>query len=100
MASAEPELLEVLLAPFQILGESVGTVWIIAHDEVRKFDSEDARVVESVASVAAVAFTMRDALSRTMELNEELKRSNARLNRVLERQEQPHSESAKSGEGD
>jgi GAF domain-containing protein len=85
VALAEPELVEALLAPFLILGEPVGTVWVLSHDDTRKFDSEDARIVESLASFAAAAFTLRNWLGRATELNDELKRSNARLNRLVER---------------
>lgn len=73
VALAETELGEALLAPFHILGECVGTVWILSHDETRKFDGEDARVMESLASFAAAAFTIRDTLGRSMELNDEIR---------------------------
>ena len=84
VAMAEPELFEALLAPFRILGEPVGTVWVLSHDETCMFDSEDVRVMESLASFAAAAFTIRDSLARTIEVNEELTRSKARLARALE----------------
>ena len=85
VAAVEPELVEALLAPFHILGEPVGTVWVLSHDENRKFDSEDVRVVESLATFAAAAFLVRDTLDRTLELNEELVRARATYARTLDR---------------
>ena len=85
VAAVEPELVEGLLAPFHILGEPVGTVWVLSHDEDRKFDSEDVRVMESLASFAAAAFLVRDTLDRTLQLNEELIRSRTTYARTLER---------------
>ena len=85
VAAVEPELVEGLLAPFQILGEPVGTVWVLSHDENHKFNSEDVRVVESLATFAAAAFLVRDTLDRTLLLNEELIRARATYARTLER---------------
>ncbi|MCY0853289.1 ATP-binding protein [Cupriavidus sp. D39] len=55
-AGVHPILVEGLLAPFHIDGQAVGTVWVVAHDESRKFDREDRRLLESLASFAAAAY--------------------------------------------
>lgn len=94
LAQAEPELVEALLAPFRVLGEPVGTVWVLSHDDTQKFDGEDVRLVESLASFAAAAYTIRDNLGRAMELHEELSRTNARLNRTIERMSHPPGDKA------
>lgn len=52
----EPALEEVLLVPFYLNGKAVGTIWAVHHDTSRKFDSEDKRVLESLASFAASAY--------------------------------------------
>jgi hypothetical protein len=75
-----------LLVSFQVLGETVGAVWALSHDDVRNFDGEDARMVESLAAFAAVAFTIRGRLGRCAELNDELSRANTRLNRLIGRE--------------
>lgn len=85
VAQADPPIAEVLLAPFHILGEPVGTVWVISHDDGRKFDAEDARVVESLAPVAAAIFLARNELKHAAETRDEALRSNERLKRTVER---------------
>ncbi len=50
---SEPRLVEALVVPFQHHGKPVGTVWIVAHNYERKFDSEDERVVRTLAHFAA-----------------------------------------------
>jgi hypothetical protein len=82
VAQAEPPLVEGLLAPFRILGQSVGTVWVLAHDEHRKFDREDARLVEGLASFAAATFMLIESLKGALDSREELVRSHARLLRT------------------
>lgn len=58
-ADVRPLLVEGLLVPFHVNGEAVGTVWVVAHDETRKFDSEDKRLLESLATFAAAAYQVR-----------------------------------------
>lgn len=58
-----PKVHEVLLIPFSVHGEIVGTVWVIAHDETRRFDSEDRRVVSNLAKFAAEAYERLSSLS-------------------------------------
>ncbi|WP_429320605.1 GAF domain-containing protein [Paraburkholderia sp. GAS448] len=49
-AGVLPLLVEGLLVPFHVDGQAVGTVWVVAHDETRKFDSENQRMLESLAT--------------------------------------------------
>ena len=51
-----PPAEECLLVPFYIEGKAVGTIWAIAHDDVRKFDAEDLRQLESLGGFAAAAY--------------------------------------------
>jgi PAS domain S-box-containing protein len=51
-----PLVEEALLIPFYVAGKAVGTVWAVAHDEKRNFDSEDKRQLESLARFAAAAY--------------------------------------------
>lgn len=85
MRDARPPVGEVLLVPFSILDEPVGTVWVIAHDELRRFDSEDLRLMRSLANLAAAAYLVQTAVERGIEAREELSRTNSRLNRSNER---------------
>ena len=60
-----PPIEEALLVPFHVDGKAVGTVWVIAHGAMRKFDQEDARILASIADFAGMAYqvvTSRSAL--------------------------------------
>ncbi len=63
-----PPIVEVLLIPFHCEDRPVGTVWIIAHDPSRRFDSEDKRLMTRLAHFAATAYEMLV----TQKLKEEL----------------------------
>ncbi|HXV80986.1 MAG TPA: PAS domain S-box protein, partial [Candidatus Binatia bacterium] len=47
---------EGLLVPFYVNGEAVGTIWAIAHNDRRKFDAEDLRLLESLGRFASAAY--------------------------------------------
>jgi signal transduction histidine kinase len=53
-----PPVVEVLLIPFHVAGEAVGTIWVIAHDESRKFDREDQRLMTRLGRFAAAAYQL------------------------------------------
>ena len=56
LSVAMPLAEEGLLAPFYINGKAVGTIWAIAHDERRRFEGEDVRLLESMGRVASAAY--------------------------------------------
>jgi signal transduction histidine kinase len=43
-----PRIIEALLQPFSVGGRPIGTIWVMAHDEQRKFGAEDARARSGV----------------------------------------------------
>ena len=51
-----PLVEECLLVPFYVRGKAVGTIWAIAHDDRRKFDAEDDRVMDSLGKFASSAY--------------------------------------------
>ena len=53
---ATPPAEECLLVPFHVQGKAVGTIWAIAHDHQRKFDTEDLRQLESLGRFASAAY--------------------------------------------
>jgi len=62
-----PPAEECLLVPFYLKGQAVGTIWVITHDDRRKFDSEDLRMLVSLgtfASAACQAVEQAHALSK------------------------------------
>lgn len=81
LLQASPRIVEALLVPFHMLGEPVGTIWAISHDEERSFTAEDSRLIHSLARFASGAFVLRSALQSANDAREELARANARLNR-------------------
>ncbi|MES2626744.1 MAG: ATP-binding protein [Pseudomonadota bacterium] len=56
LAEAVATPVECLVVPFHVEGIPVGTIWIIAHDDVRKFDTEDLRLLQSLAEFASAAY--------------------------------------------
>jgi len=56
LISAIPLAEEGLLAPFFVNGRAVGTIWAIAHDNQRRFDAEDLRLLESLGRFASAAY--------------------------------------------
>ena len=55
LLQADPGISEGLLAPFHVDGEPVGTLWTIKHGADDHFETEDARLVESLARFASAA---------------------------------------------
>jgi GAF domain-containing protein len=53
-----PPIIELLLVPFHHDGEPVGTLWIIAHDDTRRFDAEDRRQMTTLARFATTAYQL------------------------------------------
>ncbi len=56
LGAAVPLADEGLLVPFYVKGRSVGTIWAIAHNDQRKFDREDLRLLESLGQFASAAY--------------------------------------------
>ena len=50
-----PPIVEGLVVPMQWNDVPLGTIWNVSHDEHRTFDGEDARLLESLASLTAAA---------------------------------------------
>jgi signal transduction histidine kinase/CheY-like chemotaxis protein len=55
-ASVTPLIEEALLVPFHVEGKAVGTIWVVAHDQSRRFDAEDLRVMTDLCQFAAAAY--------------------------------------------
>jgi PAS domain-containing protein len=56
LSMAIPLADEGLLVPFYVNGKAVGTIWAIAHNNRRKFDAEDLRLLESMGRFASAAY--------------------------------------------
>lgn len=55
LRGVSPRAYESLLAPWPTEGEPKGTLWVVAHTPERRFDYEDARVVQMLARFASAA---------------------------------------------
>jgi PAS domain S-box-containing protein len=62
LSTATPLADEGLLVPFYVKGKSVGTVWAITHNNRRKFDAEDLRLLESMGRFASAAYQVVEAI--------------------------------------
>lgn len=70
--AADVPLAEALLVPFHAGGMPVGTVWVVNHTDDRRFDAEDARLLESLSRFAAAAYRMIGALRDAEVVRDEL----------------------------
>jgi signal transduction histidine kinase/FixJ family two-component response regulator len=61
----EPRFVEALLVPFHVLGRAVGTMWVVAHTTDRRFDAEDARVLDLLGRFAAAGWQLWSAYTAT-----------------------------------
>jgi signal transduction histidine kinase/PAS domain-containing protein len=50
-----PPASELLIVPFHSAGTPAGALWVAAHDDSRRFDAEDERLLTSLAGFAAMA---------------------------------------------
>jgi signal transduction histidine kinase/ActR/RegA family two-component response regulator len=58
---SEPPIVEALLIPFHLGHKPIGTVWVVAHDERRKFDQEDERIIKTLAQFASASWQLWQA---------------------------------------
>ena len=69
---ADPPVVEALLLPFSLNGKTIGTIWVVAHDERRKFDAEDERIVTTLAKFASAAWQLWTARTAAEAAKQEL----------------------------
>lgn len=62
--TAVPPMVEVLLVPFRVEHKAVGILWVVAHDEQRKFDREDERLIKILGQFASAAWQLWTARTR------------------------------------
>jgi signal transduction histidine kinase len=74
-----PAIEEALLVPFHLGGVPLGTIWVVSHDETRRFDAEDARLLTSLGRFAAGACEAMTSLSRLEAESARQRNTNARL---------------------
>src|SRR5499427_4083170 len=57
-----PAAEECLLVPFYVGGKAVGTIWAIMHDDRRKFDAEDDRIMSTLGRFASLAYQTLESI--------------------------------------
>jgi hypothetical protein len=57
--AVEPPIVEGLVLPVTYDRESLGTLWIVSHDEERHFDSEDVRIMTALAYFTVAALRLQ-----------------------------------------
>jgi GAF domain-containing protein len=68
IGEVRPYVEEGLLIPFYVKGEAFGTIWVMAHDESRRFDAEDLRVMTNLGTFAAAAYQTFLSLNATQQI--------------------------------
>lgn len=59
LREAKPDIVEGLVLPVYLdQRQPLGTLWIVAHNETRKFDAEDVRIMNSLAHFCAAAIRL------------------------------------------
>ncbi|HEX5022602.1 MAG TPA: ATP-binding protein, partial [Candidatus Binatia bacterium] len=84
---SEPPVVEALLTPIHVGHKPIGTVWVVADDEHRKFDQEDKRIIETLARFASVSWQLwqaRAAASNEHQRAQDLGTANAGLKAHIE----------------
>lgn len=62
-----PAVEDALLVPFYVDGQALGTIWAVSHDETKRFDAEDLRVMTNLSKFAAASYqTQRAAETRDL----------------------------------
>lgn len=59
-------IVEGLVVPFYVGGEMKGTVWIVSHEATCRFDSEDARIMTTLAEFTGAAFHLIQSQRRSL----------------------------------
>ncbi|MCC5637698.1 response regulator [Nostoc sp. CHAB 5844] len=58
LPAANTAIVEELVLPIIADNHALGTIWMMSHDEQRQFDSEDVRIMTSLADFAAAALLL------------------------------------------
>ncbi|MDF5717077.1 MAG: ATP-binding protein [Rhizonema sp. NSF051] len=80
---AQPAIIESLIIPLVLDEQPLGTIWIVSHDEQRQFDSEDVRMMTSLASMSAAALQSSRARQTAVDAQQALQKSQAQMQSLL-----------------
>ena len=77
-----PPIEDALLVPFHVGDQAVGTIWVVSHDETKRFDAEDLRVMTNLSKFAAAAYQTLLSSRASGVTNEALQQSVATAQRL------------------
>ncbi|MBW4595346.1 MAG: PAS domain S-box protein [Brasilonema angustatum HA4187-MV1] len=83
LQQAKPAIIESLVIPLVIDEQPLGTIWIVSHDEQRHFDSEDVRLMTSLANITAAALGSSRACQTAIDAQQALHESQAHMQSLL-----------------
>jgi PAS domain S-box-containing protein len=90
LEGVDTPIVEGLVIPFALNGHALGTIWVVIHDESRRFDAEDVRIMTVLAEFTAAALqtlSSRDAATKAQEdflqTNAALRESEARFRSLV-----------------
>lgn len=67
LAAYGTPMVEMLLVPLGVADAVVGTVWVMAHDDTRRFDREDLRLLTNLSECASVSYQMLQRRAQVQE---------------------------------
>ena len=69
-------IVEGLVIPFAVSGRALGTIWVVSHDEHRRFDAEDGRIMTALADFTAAALQTLSSGEAAAKTEEKLRQIN------------------------
>ncbi len=66
-AAEPPPVVEGLVIPFYVRNRPLGTIWIVSHDERSRFDSEDLRIMTSLAEFTGAGWSIFSGFASIVE---------------------------------
>ncbi|MEX0712645.1 MAG: ATP-binding protein [Pirellulales bacterium] len=75
----DSRIAEGLVIPFALNGHALGTIWVLTHDESRRFDAEDVHIMTVLAEFTAAALQTLSSHNAATKAQDELRRNNQAL---------------------
>ncbi|MDZ7950720.1 ATP-binding protein [Nostoc sp. DedQUE09] len=83
LQQADPAIVEELVVPLLLEGQALGTIWIASHSRERQFDSEDMRMMTSLADFTAAAIHSSRLRQAGVEVQQALRQSQAQVQTLV-----------------
>ncbi len=78
----QPSVVEALVIPLIAGQHALGTIWIVSHDEERKFDGGDVRVMSVLADFTAAALHLSATAEENARLYQQAHEADQRKDRI------------------